>query len=96
MHNIGIIIEDQFLQNNFIDALVQSKNDRCNLLYAEKYITGYDHTDIGRAIANDWDFPDKLVVAIGNHHEPESVDEKFKKLVLTTYIADYVCQRKDI
>ena len=96
LHNIGIIIEDQFLQNNFIDALVQSKNDKCNLLYAEKNIIGYDHTDIGRAIADDWDFPQELVIAIGNHHEPESVDEKFKKFVLTTYISDYVCQRNDI
>ena len=96
LHNIGIIIEDQFLQNNFIDALVQSKNDKCNLLYAEKNIIGFDHTDIGRAIADDWDFPDKLVIAIGNHHEPESVDEKIKKFVLTTYISDYICQRNDI
>ncbi len=96
LHNIGIIIEDQFLQNNFIDALMQSKNDKCNLLYAEKNIFGFDHTDIGRAIADNWDFPDKLAIAIGNHHDPESVDKKFKKFVLTTYISDYFCQRNDI
>ena len=96
LHNIGIIVEDQFLQNKFKDALVQSRKDKCILLYAEKNVFGFDHTDIGRAIANNWHFPDELVIAIGNHHEPDRVDDKFKKITLTLYISDYICQRNNI
>ena len=96
LHNIGIIIEDQFQQNKFIDALIQSRKDKCNLSYTEKNILGFDHTDIGMAIADNWCFPDELVIAVGNHNKPHMVDDKFKKITLTLYISDYICQRNDI
>ena len=96
LHNIGIIIEDQFLYNNFKQALKLSSKDRCNLQYAEKNILGFDHMDIGRQIADDWDFPFELVDAIGNHHEPDRGDDKFKKNTLILYISDYFCQRNNI
>jgi len=96
LHNLGIIIEDQFLQDKFKDALVQSKKDRCNLSYAEKNILGFDHEDIGMAIAYNWNFPDELVIAIGNHHKPDEVDNKYKKITMTLYISDYICQRNNI
>ena len=96
LHNIGIIVEDQFLQNKFKDALVLSTKNKCNLLYAEKNVLGFDHTDIGEAVANNWGFPYELVKAIRNHHEPVIVDDKFKKITLTLYISDCICQRNDI
>jgi len=96
LHDIGIIIEDQFMQKEFKDMLVQSRIDTCNLPDAEKHICGFDHTDIGRAITDNWDFPEELVIAIGNHHEPDKVDDTFKDITLTTYISDYICQRNDI
>ena len=71
LHNIGIIVEDQFLQERFRAILVQSRKEECNLLSAEKNIFGFDHTDIGRALADNWGFPEGLVIAIGNHHEPD-------------------------
>lgn len=96
LHNVGIIIEDQFQQNRFKAALVQSRKEKCNLQYAEKNILGFDHADIGRAISDNWGFPDELVIAIGNHHEPLIVDDKFKKYTLTLYISDYICQKNNI
>ena len=57
LHNIGIVIEDQFLQKEFKDVLVQSRKDKCNLPDAEKHILGFDHTEIGRALTDNWDFP---------------------------------------
>lgn len=96
LHNIGIIVEDQFLQNRFKDVLVQSRKDKCNLPDAEKNILGFDHTDIGRALTRNWDLPDELVMAIGNHHEPDRVDDTFKKITLTSYISDYICQSNEM
>ena len=94
--NIGIIIEDQFLQNKFTKALAQSKEEKRNLWEVEKRLLKYDHSDIGRALTNSWGFPEELVIAIGNHHNPDSVDEEFRKITMTSYISDYICQRKEI
>ena len=96
LHNIGIIIEDQFLQNRLKEALVQSRKKKCNLHYAEKNILGFDHTDIGREIAHTWGFPDEFVIAIGNHHEPFRVDDGLKRSTLTLYISAFICQRNSL
>ena len=96
LQNIGIIVEDQFLQKKFKDALEQSKKEEYNLIDAENNILGFDHTDIGRVIADNWNFPNELVIAIAYHHEPDRVDKKYKKFALTSYISDYICQRSDI
>ncbi|MBT4485492.1 MAG: hypothetical protein HOC71_17635 [Candidatus Latescibacteria bacterium] len=37
-----------------------------------------------------------MVIGIGNHHDPDRVDDKFKEITLTSYISDYICQRNDI
>ncbi|MBT4484365.1 MAG: HDOD domain-containing protein [Candidatus Latescibacteria bacterium] len=95
LHNIGIIVEDQFLQNKFKDILLLSIKDKCNLSFSEKDILGFDHADIGRAISDNWNFPDELSVAIGFHHAPNMVKGELKKITLTLYISDYICQRND-
>ncbi|MFC1539012.1 HDOD domain-containing protein [Candidatus Latescibacterota bacterium] len=96
LHNIGIILEDQFMQDKFKDVLMQSKKDKCNLSQAEINILGFNHEDIGMAIAYNWNFPDELVIPIGNHHKPDVVDDKYKKIVMTLYISDFICQMNNI
>ena len=96
LHNIGIIIEDQFLHDEFTEVLVKARKDNSNLLEAENSILGFDHADIGRAITYDWDFPYELVLSIGKHHEPEIVFESLNIITLTSYISDYICQRNAI
>ena len=96
LHNIGIIIEDQFLHKKFKEALAQSRINKYNLSSSEKNIFGFDHTDIGREITEKWDFPLELVKSIENHHEPDWIDDKLQKSSLTIYVSDYSCQRNEI
>ena len=42
----------------------------------QKKFFGFDHSDIGREITEKWDFPLELVKSIGNHHEPDWIDDK--------------------
>ena len=48
------------------------------------------------ALIDNWDFPEELVSAVGHHHEPEKVNDKYKIITSTSYISDYICQRNDI
>ena len=96
LHNIGIIIEDQFMHEEFTEVLLKVQKDNCNLFEAENSILGFDHADIGRAITYDWDFPYELVLAIGKHHEPDKDFDLLNIITLTSYISDYICQRNAI
>ncbi|MGA1869318.1 MAG: HDOD domain-containing protein [bacterium] len=94
LHDIGIIAEDQFLQNDF-KQILHNKTNRGGELYQIEYeILGYDHTEIGKTIAEAWEFPQDLVIAIGYHHNPLSALPEFKKIVSTLYIANYLCHER--
>ncbi len=96
MHDIGIIVEDQFLQNDFKHILSKTKDEKKNLSKAEYEVLGYTHTDVAREITNRWDFPQELVVSIGDHHRPNKTTQEFLRFGSTLYLADYLCQIRGI
>lgn len=96
LHDIGIIISDQFLQNSFIDILTKSKNTKKNLINIEDNVLGFNHTDIGSSLATDWKLPDELVIAIKNHHNFNSIEEKYIKISLSLFVSNYACQNSGI
>jgi len=96
LHDVGIIVEDQFFQDEFKQILIKSENEKKNLIKAENEILGVMHTEIGKAITDNWNLPEELVVAIGCHHNPEKAPERFSRIISTLYIADFFCQERDI
>jgi len=97
LRNIGIIAEDQFMQADFVRALKKSRSEKKNLIQAENDVLGYNHSEVGMAVTNDWKLPRELVISIGLHHNPMLVDQAYlKKMVYTLYIADYLCQENNI
>ena len=96
LHEIGIIILDEFQQDNFINTLKKSKSDKINLVDSEDAVLGFNHSDIGMAVAKDWGLSDEIAVAIGNHYNPDRIDKEFKKIVMTIYIADFITQSRNI
>ena len=96
LHDIGIIVEHQFLEDDFRNILDKAELERKNLSRAEHEVLGYTHTDIGEVLTEHWSFPEELVVAIGNHHNPDKAPQDFSKFASTLYIADYLCQERGI
>lgn len=96
LHDIGIIAEDQFFQDDFRHILRDSESNKVNLRSAEEDHLGYTHADIGRAIAGHWNFPRELVMTIGCHHDPGSVTYEFAKMASALYVSDYLCQERGI
>ncbi|MCP4294865.1 MAG: HDOD domain-containing protein, partial [Proteobacteria bacterium] len=96
LHDIGIIVENQFLENDFREVLNKVKQEKKNLSAAEYEVLGYTHTDIGKTLTDHWGFPQELVVAMGNHHNPDKAPQEFSKFASTLYVADYLCQERGI
>ena len=96
LHDIGLIVEDQFLQDSFKEILMRSTMQEKNLPQLERRVLGYNHTDIGRVIATDWNFPRELSAAIGYHHTPDRAKQKFARIAATLYIAECLSARGEI
>lgn len=96
LHDIGLIIEDQFFQIEFKYILRESGKEKKNLYEVENTDIGFNHTDIGRLISENWNFPDMLVKAIGMHHNPEKVNDKSRQFCLSLFISDFSCQKKNL
>ena len=96
LHDIGIIVLDQFCEDEFRLILNRTKTEKKNHTKTEKEVLGFDHTEVGKAMTKDWNLPQELVEVIGCHHNPDNIAQEFVRLGSTLYVADYVCQQKGL
>lgn len=91
LHDVGKIVLAKYVREN-IDKLREISNGQRITLEAEREVFGLDHAQVGAQIADSWNFPQELTLAIGYHHHPE--DAKGRPLLaVITYLANIVCLR---
>lgn len=96
LQDIGIIVLDQFLHDQFVKILKIAENQKRNLTDVENEILGFNHADIGEAISQAWGFTDEMVWAIANHNNPDIFDEYYKQIGSSIFIANYIVQENMI
>ncbi len=89
LHDIGIPIIHQLMNNEFKLISELKFYRRISQTKAEKLIIGKTHCEIGGMVASKWNFSDKLVDGIKNHHSPSnsSINRKLSAIV---HIADFI------
>ncbi len=94
LHDVGKIVlarylrehKDLFQQRATLPAITRS---------VEHDLFGLDHAEVGAQIADNWNFPQELTLAIGFHHNPE--DAKGRPLLaVITYLANNVSLRMGV
>ncbi|MFW6180147.1 MAG: HDOD domain-containing protein [Spirochaetota bacterium] len=92
LHDIGIIIEDQFRNQQFVQvlALVEESMD---LVQAERQVLGYDHARVGEALASRWLFPEEFERSIGCHHDTFQAPQERSRMELTLCLANLLVNR---
>jgi putative nucleotidyltransferase with HDIG domain len=58
----------------------------------EDLSAGLNHAEIGALIAEKWNFPDPLIMAIRYHHDPGSAEPEHRDLVQAVYLANMFCE----
>ena len=58
----------------------------------EDMSAGLNHAELGAMIAEKWNFPDRLVMAIRYHHDPGAAPKEFADLVDSVYLANMFCE----
>lgn len=88
IHDIGIIIEDQFLNNDFIKVL---NTNNLSLLESEFSIFGFNHQQLAYYFGQYWGLPNELNNIILNHHSPLDTNDEYKERSCVLYICEYIC-----
>jgi putative nucleotidyltransferase with HDIG domain len=78
LHDMGRMVLDQNLHDEFSKSLFQSRNEAKPLYECEKAVLGFDHADAGAWLGRKWGLPDALIAGIGYHHQqvvPETLQD---------------------
>lgn len=87
LHDIGKVIISDYLSHANVQRIVDSEH-KVDFLRVEAQETGYNHMEVGVALAEHWNLPSPLVEVIGSHHEPQNAPDDLKPLVYSVHMAD--------
>ena len=100
LHDIGKVVINLSMRKEFAEVIRVVQQEKVPFVEAENRILGFDHGDMGKYVARQWNLPDDMVFAIANHHEPDimtevdSADLKRKTLIIKA--ADALCASLEI
>ena len=80
LHDIGKLVLEEFFENEFRLVLNQVKMQGISLIEAENKILGFNHCDVGKKIAEYWNFPEFFVDCAAYHYS-YSKSENFSNQV---------------
>jgi len=95
IHDIGEVFLSYYYQKDFQRILQEIKSTPYKLVDAEDRFWGTNHSYIGVAIAQKWNFPPEYCEVIAHHHEPElaTIDPN---LVAIVNLADLFCSVRQL
>lgn len=93
LHDLGIVLEDQFVPDEF-RAMIQSLDSDRPLADQEHEYLGFDHTLLGASVAEEWKFPSAVRAAIRYHHQPESYQGEDAPIIHCVAVANLICSLK--
>ncbi len=70
IHDIGKLITDQFLHEEFQQIITYIQKHNCSFNVAEQHILGITHSQIAGNLLQHWNFPKQVTTHILHHHAP--------------------------
>lgn len=95
LHEIGALVMFARAPEKSRELMMAAEGDEQTLAYGERREFGFNHADLGGALAAMWKLPDSLVEAISCHHDPmEAICSKQQAALVR--IADMLADRSDL
>ena len=92
LHDLGKVVMEQYMHEDFHQALRHAKDKKIPLFDAEMEILGYAHTDVAEWLISSWELPDSIQLPMVFHHTPSQTPQ-CKNLVALCHFADHLCYR---
>ncbi|MBI4773485.1 MAG: HDOD domain-containing protein [Deltaproteobacteria bacterium] len=90
LHDMGKLVLSEFVRAEIETILRLANDENYSFLEAEKKVLGMDHAELGARIAERWNFPDGICMAIRYHHTPQQAPPA-DSLTPVTYLANVIC-----
>ncbi|HOO56333.1 MAG TPA: HDOD domain-containing protein [bacterium] len=94
LHDIGFIAMNHCFKEDFMNAVNSAIQQNRPFYEVEVEKFEFDHTDVGRFVADKWLLPGTLSQAIGLHHRPHEAEENID-IIYAVHVADIICKTKD-
>lgn len=91
LHGVGKIILGKYVREHNEELLGVSEGQLVTR-EAEREVFGTDYAEVGAKIADNWNFPQELILAIGYHPEPDQAPGK-PLLAAIVCLAQNACNR---
>ena len=95
LHDIGIVLEDQYLNDYFVQVM-ETLTDDSVLSDVENEVIGFNHARLGGKLAEAWRFPRPAADAILHHHDSTRHKGGSAAVVQCVEVANYACSVKGI
>jgi HD-like signal output (HDOD) protein len=90
LHDIGILVYDQFFHRQFEAIIAESLNKETSFLMAERAMAPNElHSDIGSVLLKLWKFDADIEAAVRFHHTHENAPEIYRDFVFVLYLTEY-------
>jgi HD-like signal output (HDOD) protein len=85
LHDIGKIVMNQFMHDDFIKVMDKVNADDCLFRDAEKAVLDFDHSELGALLLERWNLPHKLVDAVRYCYRPSEAEENLELAAVTHF-----------
>lgn len=89
LHDFGKVVLVRSLPEDFAKAVRLAAEQGRNLVEVEQEVMGVNHGQVGAVLGEKWQFPDALVQAIREHHQPQLPSNVLRDCV---FAANQICK----
>ncbi len=94
LHDIGTLVLITHSYKHYEQVMAHRAEHDCSVSDAERAIFGFDHTVVGRTLAEFWKFPLAMQKAIENHHRPET--QEAGSMAALIFVSDAIAYGLDL
>ncbi len=95
LHDIGKILLDQYFQDDFVDAIQESRDRGIPLHQAEAKFIGGTHFQVGAWLVKRWRLPPSIYDVVAHHHAPSAAKEN-REIIAVVFMANILAQAKGL
>ena len=89
IHDVGKLIMLETFDDDYDIQLWMANFTDEKMLEEEFKTFSFTHDQIGGQLMNEWCFPDNLITAVANHHDPDNASDE-KALAYVVQLADFL------
>ncbi|MBD3421669.1 MAG: HDOD domain-containing protein [Chitinivibrionales bacterium] len=91
LHDIGILVYDQFFHAEFEQVIQYAVENEISFLAAEHHqFPKETHPFAAGVLLELWKIDSEIIAAVRYHHEPEKAPTQFKHIVTTAALAEFI------